>query len=115
MVDDGDRAEAELAYQRALAALHEARASLAELNAARRRFAFDRTRLGAEAAEARAAELEATHTALVAHADQLRDRAAGLRSVLRHLSDEQSPEPDDLPDEQPPGGYQQPPFAERAP
>ncbi len=114
MVDDGDRAEAELAYQRALAALHEARARLAELTAARRRFAFDRTRLGADAAEVRAAELEATHTALMARADQLRDQAAGLRAVLRHL-DDRSPEPDDLPEEQPPGGYQQPPFAEQAP
>lgn len=115
MVDDGDRAAAELAYQRALTALHEARAELADLAAARRRLAFDRIRLGGDAAAAREAELEASHADLLARTDQLRDLAAGLRASLRRFTDDTAPEPDDLP-EQPAGGdYEQPPFAERAP
>ncbi|MCC6497906.1 MAG: hypothetical protein IT193_16765 [Propionibacteriaceae bacterium] len=115
MVDDGERAEAELAYQRALTSLHEARAALEDLAAARRRFAFDRGRMGADAAAARAAELEASHASLLAHADQLRDLAAGLRSTLRRLTDDTAPEPDDLPEEPAGGDYEQPPFAEQVP
>lgn len=110
MVEADDRAAAQLAYQRALAALHEARSALADLAAARRRFAFDRVRLAPAAAGTRSAELKVAHAELLSRADQLRDLAAGLRAELRHLTDELDDEPDEVPEDPAGSGYQQPPF-----
>lgn len=114
MVGGDDLAAAELAYQRALTALHEARAELSDLAAAQRRLAFDRVRLAPETASARRDELEAAHARLTASAAQLREQAAVLRAELRRLTYDGATEPDDLPEETIFEGYQQPPF-EQAP
>ena len=99
MVEDGRLDAAELAYQRALAALHEARSELSDLSAAQRRFSYDRLRLDPTAAATRAAELEAAHAQVVAHVEQLRDLAGIARAELRHLTDDPGAEPDEVPDE----------------
>jgi hypothetical protein len=110
VVESGELSAAELAYQHALTALHEARAELADLAAARRRFAFDRARLSPEAAAVRAAELESGHAGLTARVDALRAQASELRAGLRRLTDDLGSEPDDLPDEPGGEGFQQPSF-----
>lgn len=114
MVEADGLAAAELAYQRALAALHDARSELAEVAAAQRRFTFDRMRLAPEAASARWSELEAAHAGLSARAAELREQAAGLRARLRRLAGDAGAEPEDLPEEPAGEGFQQPPF-EQAP
>ena len=114
MVESGELSAAELAYQRALTALHEARAELSEVSAARRRFAFDRTRLSPEAAAARAGGLEAAHAGLTAQVEALRVQASALREELRRLTDDPGAEPDQLPDEPASEGFEQPKF-ERKP
>jgi hypothetical protein len=110
VVEDDRLAAAELAYQRALAALHEARADLSDLSAAQRRFSYDRVRLDHPTAAARAAELEAAHDRLVADVEQLRALAGTARAELRHLTDEPDSEPDEVPDEPTDAGFHQPPF-----
>jgi chromosome segregation ATPase len=110
VVEADELSAAELAYQRALTALHEARAELSDVAAARRRFAFDRTRMSAEAAAARAAELDTAHAALTARVDALREQASALRAGLRRLTDDTGSEPDDVPEEPEGEGFQQPPF-----
>ena len=110
MVEADELSAAELAYQRALTALHEARAELSAVGAARRRFAFDRTRMSGEAAGARAAELETAHASLTSRVDALREQASALRAELRRLTDDTGSEPDDLPEEQEGEGFQQPSF-----
>ena len=114
MVESGELSAAELAYQRALTALHEARSELSEVGASRRRFAFDRIRLSPEVAVARAAGLESAHAGLTARVDALREQAAALRAELRRLTDDRGTEPDDLPDEPAGEGFEQPSF-ERKP
>lgn len=110
MVEADGLSVAELAYQHALTALHEARAELSDVAAARRRFAFDRARLSAETAAARAAALDTAHAALTSRVDGLREQAAALRAELRRLTGDAGSEPDDLPDEPESEGFQQPPF-----
>jgi hypothetical protein len=110
VVEPGELSAAELAYQRALAALHEARSDLSDVAAARRRFAFDRSRLSGEAAAARAAELGAAHDGLTSRVEALREQAAALRAGLRRLTDDTGSEPDDLPEEPEDEGFRQPPF-----
>jgi hypothetical protein len=101
---------AELAYQRALTALHEARAELSDVGAARRRFAFDRARLSPDAAAARAAGFEIAFAGLTSRVEALREQASALRAGLRRLTDDPGSEPDDLPQEPDADGFQQPPF-----
>ena len=110
MVEAGERAAAELAYQRALTALHEARADLSDVAAAQRRFAFDRSRLSPEAVGVRSAELSAAQEGLTLRVDALREQAATLRAVLRRLTDDLGSEPDEVPEEPDTGGFSQPPF-----
>ena len=110
MVEAGEPAAAELAYQRALRALHEARADLSEVAAARRRFGFDRSRLSPEDVVARSTDLAAAHDRLTLRVDELREQAAALRVVLRRLTDEVGSEPDDVPEEPDTDGFRQPPF-----
>lgn len=110
MVEDGRLAAAELAYQHALAALHEARADLSDSSAAQRRFSYDRVRLDPAAAAMRAAELETVHTGLRARVEQLRDLAGSARAELRRLTDDPDSEPDELPEEPADSGFHQPPF-----
>lgn len=110
MVDAGELAAAELAYQRALTTLHEARAELSAVAAARRRFAFDRARLSPDAAAARAAEFEIAYAGLTSRVDALREQASALRAGLRRLTDDPGSEPDDLPQEPDADGFEQPPF-----
>ena len=57
MVAPDPQVAAELAYQRALALLHDARADLENVAAARRRLAYDRTRLTPEEADGAARDL----------------------------------------------------------
>jgi len=110
VVEADELSAAELAYQRALTALHEARAELSDVSAARRRFAFDRTRMSGEAAGARAAELETARASLTSRVDALREQASALRAELRRLTDDTGSEPDDLPEEPDGEGFQQPSF-----
>jgi hypothetical protein len=110
VVEADELSAAELAYQRALTALHEARAELSDVGAARRRFAFDRPRMSGDAAAARAAELDTAHAALTTRVDALRVQASALRGELRRLTDDTGNEPDDLPDELDGEGFQQPSF-----
>lgn len=110
MVEAGELSAAELAYQRALTALHEARAELSDVAAARRRFAFERARLSSVAAAARAAELETAHAGLTSRVEALREQASALRAELRRLTDDPGNEPDDLPEEPDGEGFQQPSF-----
>ena len=110
MVEDGRLDAAELAYQRALVALHEARADLSDSSAAQRRFSYDRVRLDPAVAAMRAAELEARHTQLTARVRHLRELAGTARAELRHLTDDPDAEPDEVPDEPADAGFHQPPF-----
>ena len=110
VVEAGKRDAAEMAYQRALAALHQARADLSDLSAAKRRFAYDRPRLTAEAAATQAAELETVRMRLLALVERLRQQAATTRTELRRLTDDPDAEPDELPDEPAEEGFHQPRF-----
>lgn len=103
------REEAELAYQRALAALHDARAELAEIMAARRRLAFDRGRLAPGVADQRAAELDAARAALEPRVELLRTQAAELRGSLRRATDATG-EPVEFDAGPEPDGFEQPPY-----
>ena len=110
MVEAGKLDAAEMAYQRALAALHEARADLSDQSAAQRRFAYERPRLTAEAAATHAGELATVRARLLTHVEQLREQAATTRAELRRLTDDPDAEPDDLLDEPAEDGFHQPPF-----
>ncbi len=110
MTDAGAQVAAELAYQRALTALHEARSDLADVAAARRRLAYERGRLDAAEVATREDALESRFTVLSARADQLRDEAVRLREILhRHLA-AAAAEPDEIPDEPALEGFEQPPY-----
>lgn len=109
MTDTGGQVEAELAYQRALAALHQVRADLADVAAARRRLAYERVVLTDAEVEARRHALDAEFSVLSGREDRLRDEAVRLREqVRRHLADA-APEPDEVPDEPAFEGFEQPP------
>jgi len=110
VVEDGRLDAAELAYQRALAALHDARAELSDSAAAQRRFGYDRIRLDPAVAATRAAELETVHARLRAHVEQLRELAGTARAELRRLTDDSDAEPDEVPEEPAEEGFHQPPF-----
>ncbi len=110
MVEPGPRVEAELAYQRALTALHEARAELADVAAARRRLAFDRARLDAAEALDRDRLLTARFTEITGRAERLRQDAAELRERVRRLSEDGSHEPAEVPDDLLGEGFEQPPY-----
>ncbi len=110
MADPGAQIAAELAYQRALTALHEARADLADVAAARRRLAYERGRLDATEVAEREQVLGARFAELSARADQLRDEAVRLREVLRRHLEDLAAEPDEVPEEPTPGDYEQPPY-----
>jgi hypothetical protein len=120
VADASARVEAELAYQRALAALHEARADLAGVAAARRRLAYERAQLPPADADARDRELGVRFAELSTRATGLRDEAARLREDLRRHTDDATSEPAELPEgpeprgfEEPgsePRGFEQPPF-----
>ncbi|MFN8136574.1 MAG: hypothetical protein U0R79_03200 [Propionicimonas sp.] len=114
MVEAGGREAAELAYQRALASLHDVRADLADVAAARRRLAFDRPRLDPPEALRREQDLAARFDELSARAGRLRDEAAALREAVRRLHGEGAVEPVELPPETPSGRFEQPPFPEQA-
>lgn len=109
MVEPVGRVDAELAYQRALAALHEARAELADVAAARRRLAYDRVRLDPVEAQARERQLTDRFTGVSERAEQLREAAAVLREQLRRFSDDGASEPAELPDDALGEGFEQPP------
>jgi hypothetical protein len=108
VVEPGPRLEAELAYQRALAALHEARAELADVAAARRRLAYDRVRLEPADALGRDQLLAARFAEASGRAERLREAAAALREQVRRLSDDATSEPAEVPDDLPGEGFEQP-------
>ena len=93
---------AEREYQRRLAALHDTRATLAEVDAALRRLAIDRARLG-DVADERARGLRTRHA----------DLLEGAR--VQRAEAQAQPEPSELPPEDPgtgpPTDYVQPPFS----
>ncbi len=110
MADAGEQVAAELAYQRALAALHEARSDLADVAAARRRLAYERVGLAQAEVAARERTLDAEFAARTARADRLRDEAVHLREIVhRHLADAAA-EPDGIADEPAFEGFEQPPY-----
>lgn len=108
------REQAELAYQRAISVLHDARAELAEVMAARRRLVFDRTRLEPAVAGRREAELETGRVALVSRVERLRAEAEELRSVLRRMTDAAA-EPAEIEPVPEADGFEQPPFLQDRP
>lgn len=110
MADPSARVEAELAYQRALAALHTARADLADVAAARRRLAYERVQLAPADADARDHELGVRFAELSSRATALRDEAARLREELRRHTDDAASEPSEVPEGPEPAGFEQPPF-----
>lgn len=111
MVDAEGRIAAEIAYQRALTALHETREALAAVQAARRRLEFERAGLPSAEADARARDLTTQHSGLAGRAEELRSRAAALRDELRRAGGAAG-EPVEPPASPEPGaGFVQPPFA----
>ncbi|MGC3994420.1 MAG: hypothetical protein QM779_09985 [Propionicimonas sp.] len=110
MVDGSARVEAELAYQRALTALHDVRADLADVAAAQRRLAYQRLQLSAAEAAALGEGLEARRAQLAARAAELREEAIRLREGVRRFAGDAGVEPDELPPAAPPSGFEQPPF-----
>lgn len=109
MVDDA-RLAAELAYQRALAALHDVRSDLADVAAARRRLVYERGRLDPADADSRERALADRATDLAERADLLRGRATTLRDEVRRLSGDTPPEPSDVPEPGEHERFEQPPF-----
>ena len=101
--------QAQLAYQRALAALHDARTELADLMAARRRLYFDRLELTPEVVAQREAELEAGRNALEARVQRLRAEAEERRAALGR-GPGAAGEPTLVEPSGPLDGYEQPPF-----
>jgi hypothetical protein len=105
---------AEREYQRRLAALHDTRATLAEVDAALRRLAIDRARLG-DVADERARELRTRHADLLEVARVQRAEAQAQRELVQRYQGPTGPEPSELPPEDPgtgpPTDYVQPPFS----
>lgn len=105
---------AEREYQRRLAALHATRAELAEVDAALRRLAIDRSRLGG-AADDRLQDLQQQREALLDRARNQRDGAQEQRALVQRLQGPVGPEPTELPPEDPGAGpptdFVQPPFS----
>lgn len=110
MADHGEQVEAELAYQRALAALHEARSELADVAAARRRLAYERVGLDEAEVAARERTLDSEFAVLTARADRLRDEAVRLREIVHRQLTDAAAEPDEVPDEPTFEGFEQPPY-----
>jgi hypothetical protein len=106
---------AEREYQRRLAALHATRAELAEVDAALRRLAIERSRLGG-AADDRDRELRLRRESLLDRARAQREDAQAQRELLQRYHGPSGPEPSELPPEDPeagpPTGFVQPPFSE---
>ena len=96
-------------YQRSLSALHEARAGLDGIKAARRRLVFDRSSLGAEAADRADADLRVDQDRLQGEIDRLRQDAERLRQQLR--AGHSQVEPDEIEVAPPVEGFEQPPFS----
>lgn len=113
MVEADPREAAELAYQAALAALHDARAGLADVASARRRLAYDRTRLDAADGHAREQVLDARFAELSSLTEALRERAATAREQVRRLGEDAS-EPSEVPRDDVLRGFEQPPYPEQA-
>jgi len=109
VVEPVGRLDAELAYQRALSALHDARADLADVAAARRRLAYDRARLDPAEAQSRDRQLTDRFTAVSERAEQLREAAAALREQLRRFSVDGASEPAEIRDDSLGEGFEQPP------
>jgi hypothetical protein len=103
---------AEREYQQRLAALHATRADLAEVDAALRRLAIDRVRLG-DAADQRARDLQHQRQLLVEQATLQRADAQVQRELVQRLHGATDSEPTELPPEDPDGPrteFVQPPF-----
>lgn len=101
-------------YQRRLAALQATRAELAEVDAALRRLAIDRVRLGG--GDDRERELRLRREGLLDRARSQRLDAQAQRELLQRYHGPSGPEPSELPPEDlaagPPTDYVQPPFIE---
>lgn len=103
---------AEREYQHRLAALQATRADLAEVDAALRRLAIDRIRLG-NAADERDRELRNQRQLLVEKATLQRADAQVQRELVQRLNGGTDVEPAELPPEDPDGphtDFVQPPF-----
>lgn len=110
MVEPEPRVTAELAYQRALTALHEAREELDDVAAARRRYAYDRPRLDPGEAHLREEALGHRFQQASRRVEALRAEAARLREQVRRLDDSASAEPVDVPPGTAVEGFEQPPY-----
>lgn len=103
---------AEREYQQRLAALRATRADLAEVDAALRRLAIDRVRLGADA-DQRARDLQHQRQLLVEQATLQRADAQVQRELVQRLHGAADSEPTELPPDDPDGPrteFVQPPF-----
>lgn len=103
---------AEREYQLRLAALHSTRADLAEVDAALRRLAIDRSRLG-DVADQRERDLHQQRRLLVEQAAVQRAEAQVQRDLIQRLHGAAGSEPTDIPDDDtdhPDTDFVQPPF-----
>jgi hypothetical protein len=103
---------AEREYQLRLAALHSTRADLAEVDAALRRLAIDRSRLG-DVADQRERDLHQQRQLLVEQATLQRADAQVQRDLIQRLHGAAGSEPTDIPPDDPDGpgtDFVQPPF-----
>lgn len=102
-------------YQRRVAVLQETRAELAEVDAALRRLAIDRVRLGGSVDD-RERGLRLRREDLLDQARAQRDAAQAQRELLQRYQGPSGPEPSELPPDDPetgpPTDYVQPPFSE---
>jgi hypothetical protein len=108
-VSDDQLVMAEREYQRCLAALHQARAQLSELEVALRRLAIDRSRLEPMLAAQQEAVLTSARIQAEALAADAHDRAEVARARLHHLTDFFD-EPNVVSPAEPNEGFEQPPF-----
>jgi len=108
-VSDDQLVSAERDFQARLTALHEARAKLAEQEAALHRLAIHRFGMEPGEAAAQEAALSAQRAKLTDEVDRLHAAALAARSALRRLTDLHA-EPDEVPPQSVVDGFEQPPF-----
>lgn len=111
-MSDDRQVAVEVEFQARMNALHEARARLTELDAALNRLEIDRHRLLSDEADDRHRRLTEQRSELAAEVERLHARAREARTAFRLATDIDA-EPDDVADDEPVSGYQQPHFGDR--
>lgn len=109
MADD-QQVGVEMEYQRLLAALHEARTRLDEVEAAQRRLVIDKRSMNPEQADKSAAVLGAKADRARIEVTKLHDAAGAARRELRRRYGPSASEPEGISEEPAGPGFEQPPF-----